>query len=54
MEETLRHVRSLHNVNAVKVGVLERCYGGGQSFLLGVNEELQAVVIFYGKSQPIR
>jgi carboxymethylenebutenolidase len=35
-------------VNREKIGVLGWCYGGGQSFELGVAEDLQAVVIFYG------
>ncbi len=37
------------NVNKSKIASLGWCYGGGQSFLLGVNEDLQATVMYYGQ-----
>ena len=48
LQAALRYLRELQSVNPDKVGVLGWCYGGGQSFQLGVAEDLQAVVIFYG------
>lgn len=44
-----KYIRSLSSVDSRRVGSIGWCYGGGQSFLLGVNEQLQATVIYYGK-----
>ena len=49
MQAGLRYLKTLPNVDSSRIAGLGWYYGGGQSFLLGVNEGLQAVVIFYGQ-----
>ncbi len=49
MQAAVKYLRNMTNVNKSKIVSLGWCYGGGQSFLLGVNEDLQATVIYYGQ-----
>ncbi len=49
MQAAVKYLRNMTNVNKSKIASLGWCYGGGQSFLLGVNEDLQAAVIYYGQ-----
>ena len=49
MQAAVKYLRNMTNVNKSKIASLGWCYGGGQSFQLGVNEELQATVIYYGQ-----
>jgi len=49
MQAAVKYLRNMTNVNKSKIASLGWCYGGGQSFQLGVNEDLQATVIYYGQ-----
>jgi carboxymethylenebutenolidase len=49
MQAALKYLRNQTNVDHGKIASLGWCYGGGQSFQLGINEDLQAVVIYYGR-----
>ncbi len=49
MEAAVKYLREQPNVDAAKIASLGWCYGGGQSFLLAANEDLQAAVIYYGQ-----
>lgn len=49
MRAALKYLRSQPDVDSGRIASLGWCWGGGQSFLLGANEELQAVVIYYGQ-----
>jgi len=49
MQESVKYLRAMTNVDNSKIASLGWCYGGGQSFQLGVNEELKATVIYYGQ-----
>ncbi len=48
-QAAVKYLRNMTNVNKSKIASLGWCYGGGQSFLLGINEDLQATVIYYGQ-----
>ncbi|MCX9083622.1 MAG: dienelactone hydrolase family protein [Candidatus Methanoperedens sp.] len=49
MKAAVKYLRNLTNVNSNKIGSLGWCYGGGQSFQLGINDDIQATVIYYGQ-----
>jgi carboxymethylenebutenolidase len=49
MQAAVKYLRNMTNVNKSKIASLGWCYGGGQSFQLGINEDLQATVIYYGQ-----
>ncbi len=49
MQAAVKYLRNMTNVNKSKIASLGWCYGGGQSFLLGVNEDLEGTVIYYGQ-----
>lgn len=49
MKAAVKYLRNMPNVNRERIASLGWCYGGGQSFYLGVNEDLQATVIYYGR-----
>ncbi len=49
MKAAVRYLRGLQDVDGMKIASLGWCYGGGQSFLLAANEELQGAVIYYGQ-----
>jgi carboxymethylenebutenolidase len=49
MQAAVKYLRNMTNVNGSSIASLGWCYGGGQSFQLGVNEDLQATVIYYGQ-----
>lgn len=49
MQAAVKYLREMPGVDAAKIASLGWCYGGGQSFQLGMNEELQAIVIYYGR-----
>ncbi len=49
MQAALKYLRNESNVDPGKIASIGWCYGGGQSFQLGINEDLQAVVIYYGR-----
>ena len=49
MQAALKYLRKHPKVDPGKIASIGWCYGGGQSFQLGINEELQAVVIYYGR-----
>ncbi len=49
MQAAVKYLRNMTNVNDSRIASLGWCYGGGQSFQLGVNEDLQATVIYYGR-----
>lgn len=49
MQAAVKYLRNMTNVNKRKIASLGWCYGGGQSFQLGVNDDLQATVIYYGQ-----
>jgi len=49
MQAAVKYLRNMTNVNKSKIASLGWCYGGGQSFQLGVNDDLQATVIYYGQ-----
>lgn len=44
----LEFLRSLHAVNPQNIGSVGWCFGGGLSYLVGAEKNLQAVVIYYG------
>jgi carboxymethylenebutenolidase len=48
MQASVEYLKDIPEVDPAKIASLGWCYGGGQSFQLGINEELQAVVIYYG------
>jgi carboxymethylenebutenolidase len=49
MQTAVKYLRTMTNVDKSKIASLGWCYGGGQSFQLGVNDDLQATVIYYGQ-----
>lgn len=49
MQAAVKYLRNMTNVNNSRIASLGWCYGGGQSFQLGVNEDLRATVIYYGQ-----
>jgi len=49
MQAAVKYLRNMTNVNKTRIASLGWCYGGGQSFQLGVNEDLQGTVIYYGQ-----
>lgn len=49
MQAAVKYLRNMTNVNDSRIASLGWCYGGGQSFQLGVNEDLQGTVIYYGR-----
>ena len=49
MRTAVKYLRNMTNVDGSKIASLGWCYGGGQSFQLGVNEDLKATVIYYGQ-----
>ena len=49
MQEAVKYLRNMTNVDKSRIASLGWCYGGGQSFQLGVNEDLQGTVIYYGQ-----
>ena len=49
MRTAVKYLRNMTNVDGSKIASLGWCYGGGQSFQLGVAEDLQATVIYYGQ-----
>lgn len=49
MQAAVKYLKDVPEVNATKIASLGWCYGGGQSFQLSINEELQATVIYYGR-----
>lgn len=49
MQAAVEYLKEMPEVDTTKIASLGWCYGGGQSFQLGINEELQAVVIYYGR-----
>lgn len=49
MQAAVKYLRNMTNVDKSKIASLGWCYGGGQSFQMGVNEDLQAMVIYYGQ-----
>lgn len=48
MEAAIQYLQDLPNVDPDRIASLGWCYGGGQSFQLGINNNLTAVVIYYG------
>ncbi|VVB55155.1 Dienelactone hydrolase family protein [uncultured archaeon] len=50
MQAAVKYLRGLTDVNAGKIASLGWCWGGGESFLIGVNEDVQATVIYYGQT----
>ncbi len=44
----LEFLRSLHMVESGNIGSIGWCFGGGLSYLVGAEKNLQAVVIYYG------
>ena len=49
MQAAMQYLKDLPDVDSDRIASLGWCYGGGQSFQLGVNEDLEAVVIYYGR-----
>jgi len=49
MKQAVKYLRNMTNVDKSKIASLGWCYGGGQSYQLGINEDLQATVIYYGQ-----
>ena len=49
MQAGLKYLRELPDVDPMRIASLGWCYGGGQSFQLGINEDLNATVIYYGR-----
>lgn len=49
LKASVKYLRRLPSVDPTKIASLGWCYGGGQSFLLGTSEDLQAAVIYYGQ-----
>ena len=49
MQAALAYLRAQPNVDRDRIASLGWCYGGGQSFQLGLNEDLNATVIYYGR-----
>lgn len=49
MQAAVEYLKEMPEVDTTKIASVGWCYGGGQSFQLGINEELQAVVIYYGR-----
>lgn len=49
MQAAVEYLKEMPEVDPAKIASLGWCYGGGQSFQLGINEPLQAVVIYYGR-----
>ena len=49
MQAAVKYLRNMTNVDKSKIASLGWCWGGGQSFQLGVNEDIQATVIYYGQ-----
>lgn len=49
MQAAVEYLKEMPEVDPAKIASLGWCYGGGQSFQLGINEELQAAVIYYGR-----
>jgi carboxymethylenebutenolidase len=49
MQAAVEYLKEMPDVDPAKIASLGWCYGGGQSFQLGINEELQGVVIYYGR-----
>lgn len=49
MQAALQYLQDLPNVDRDTIASLGWCYGGGQSFQLGINEDLEAIVIYYGR-----
>lgn len=49
MQAALAYLRDQPNVDRARIASLGWCYGGGQSFQLGINENLNATVIYYGR-----
>lgn len=49
MKAAVKYLRKLPDADPGKIASLGWCYGGGQSFLLGTSEDLQATVIYYGQ-----
>jgi carboxymethylenebutenolidase len=49
MQAAIQYLRNMTNVDHGRIASLGWCYGGGQSFQLGLNEDLQATVIYYGR-----
>lgn len=50
MQSAIKYLRGLPDVDPNKIASLGWCWGGGGSFLIGVNENLQATVIYYGQT----
>jgi carboxymethylenebutenolidase len=48
MQAAVMYLRDMKSVNKGRIASLGWCYGGGQSLQIGLNEELQATVIYYG------
>lgn len=48
MQAAVKYLRNMTNVNKSRIASLGWCYGGGQSLQLGLNEDLQATVMYYG------
>lgn len=49
MQAAVQYLKNLPNVEPGRMASLGWCYGGGQSFQLGINEDLNATVIYYGR-----
>ena len=49
MQAAVTYLRNMTNVDGSRIASLGWCYGGGQSFQLGVNGDMQATVIYYGQ-----
>jgi carboxymethylenebutenolidase len=49
MQAAVKYLRNMTNVNKSKIASLGWCYGGGQSLQVGVNQDIQATVIYYGQ-----
>ncbi len=49
LKTAVKYLRSLSNVDNLRIASLGWCYGGGQSFQLATNEKLQGAVIYYGQ-----
>jgi carboxymethylenebutenolidase len=49
MQAAMQYLQDLPNVDPDRIASLGWCYGGGQSFQLGINEDLNATVIYYGR-----
>jgi carboxymethylenebutenolidase len=50
MQAAIKYLRGLSDVEPNKIASLGWCWGGGESFLISVNEDLQATVIYYGQT----